>query len=85
MTDLKSLFETAAEEVQKLPERPDSSKLLEFYALYKQATVGDGSGERPGLVDFTGGAKFDAWEKLKGTAAEQAMQKYIDLVDSLKS
>jgi acyl-CoA-binding protein len=85
MTDLKSLFDTAAKEVQELPERPDSNKLLELYALYKQATAGDVSGERPGLMDFTGGAKYDAWEKLKGTAAEQAMQKYVDLVNSLKA
>lgn len=85
MTDLKTLFETAAEDVQKLPERPDTSKLLELYALYKQATAGDVSGERPGLMDFTGGAKYDAWEKLKGTTAEEAMQKYVDLVESSKA
>ena len=57
---------------------------LEFYALYKQATAGDVSGKRPGMMDFVGRAKYDAWEKLKGTSSDQAMQQYIDKLDSLK-
>ncbi len=84
MRDLKAEFEAAAAAAQKLPSRPDNDTLLQLYALYKQATAGDASGKRPGFTDFVGRAKYDAWDKLKGTAKETAMQSYVDLVAKLK-
>lgn len=84
MSDLKAEFEAAAAAAQKLPSRPDNDTLLQLYALYKQATAGDASGKRPGFTDFVGRAKYDAWDKLKGTAKETAMQSYVDLVAKLK-
>ncbi len=84
MSDLKEKFETAAQEVQKLSKRPDNDTLLKLYALYKQGSEGDVSGKRPGITDFKGRAKYDAWAKIKGTGKEKAMQDYIDLVESLK-
>ncbi|MDM8522501.1 acyl-CoA-binding protein [Desulfococcaceae bacterium HSG8] len=85
MSDLKAKFETAAQDVQQLSKRPDNDTLLKLYSLYKQGREGDVSGKRPGLTDFKGRAKYDAWAKLKGTSGEEAMQGYIDLVESLKS
>ena len=82
--DLKTLFETAVGDVKKLPQRPDNDTLLEIYSLYKQSTQGDASGKRPGMLDFVGRAKFDAWAKIKGRSSDQAMQDYIDLVERLK-
>jgi len=83
VSDLKQNFEQAAERVQQLEERPDNDTLLKLYALYKQGSEGDVHGERPGFFDFVGVAKYEAWEKLEGMKPEDAMQKYIDLVDSL--
>ncbi|MFT3693471.1 MAG: acyl-CoA-binding protein [Kofleriaceae bacterium] len=54
--------------------------MLEMYALYKQATVGDVSGSRPGMMDLKGRAKYDAWAKIKGTSKSDAMTKYIAVV-----
>lgn len=85
MSDLQAQFETAAAEVQNLSKRPDDQSLLKLYALYKQATVGDVQGSRPGFMDMAGRFKYDAWAKLKGTSSEQAMQSYIDLVAQLKA
>jgi acyl-CoA-binding protein len=34
-------FNQAAEKVKNLTKRPSDEELLELYALYKQATVGD--------------------------------------------
>ena len=82
--DLKSKFETAAEDVKKLSSRPDNATLLQLYAHFKQASTGDVTGKRPGMMDFAGRAKYDAWAKLKGTAGDAAMQDYIDLVERLK-
>ena len=85
MSDLKTRFETAAEESTKLPERPDQKTLLKLYALYKQANEGDATGDRPGFMDFVGRAKYDAWAEHKGKSSEEAMQAYIDLVEQLKA
>mgnify|MGYP002041341623 FL=1 len=32
---------------------------------------------------MVGRAKWDAWEKLKGTSADEAKQQYVDLITSL--
>ncbi len=83
MSDLKQQFEAAAEAVKNLDERPDNNMLLQLYALYKQGTEGDVNGPKPGFFDFKGLAKYEAWEKIKGTSAEDAQKKYIDLVRRL--
>ena len=84
MPDLKKQFETAAADVQKFSKRPDNEDMLRLYAKSKQATAGDGSGERPGAFDFAGRAKYDAWAKLKGTDSTKAMEGYVKLVERLK-
>ena len=84
MSELQTEFEAAAQAAQQLPQRPDNATLLMVYALYKQATGGDVTGARPGLTDFVGRAKYDAWEQLKGTTRDTAMRSYIDLVATLK-
>ncbi len=58
--------------------------LLKIYALYKQASAGDVDGKRPGFTDMVGRAKYDAWDGLKGTSQDDAMQQYIDLIEDLK-
>ena len=82
-SDLKQQFEQAAIDVKDLSERPDNDTLLRLYALYKQGSEGDVSGEKPGFFDFVGTAKYEAWAKLSGTRQEEAMQKYVDLVKKL--
>ena len=83
MPNEKSQFELAAMTAKSLPVRPDNETLLRLYALYKQGSSGDVSGEKPGFFDFVGLAKFEAWEKLKGTSKEDARAQYCHLVDSL--
>ncbi|WP_028534026.1 acyl-CoA-binding protein [Paludibacterium yongneupense] len=83
MTDLHEAFVQAQADVKTLAERPDNQTLLQLYALYKQASDGDVSGERPGMMDFVNRAKYDAWDALKGTSASEAQQRYIDLVKNL--
>ena len=83
MSDLQSRFEQATRDIQALPDRPDNDTLLRLYALYKQGSDGDVSGDKPGFFDFVGTAKYEAWSKLKGTAPDDAKQKYVDLVKKL--
>ena len=84
MADLKASFEAAAAASKTLSERPDNQTLLQLYALYKQGSSGDVEGKRPGFSDMVGRAKYDAWAALKGTGRDDAMRRYIDLVNSLK-
>lgn len=84
MSDLKARFEQAVKESKQLPEKPDNMTLLKIYSLYKQATEGDVEGSRPGFTDMVGRAKWDAWNGLKGKGQEEAMQEYVDLIESLK-
>jgi len=76
-------FESAAKKVQSLTKRPGNDELLKLYALYKQATAGDVSGSRPGMLDFAGRAKFDAWAGLKGKTKEAAKTEYTAFAEGL--
>jgi acyl-CoA-binding protein len=84
VADLEKKFEKAVADSKQLPEKPDNMTLLKIYALYKQASVGDVEGKRPGFTDMVGRAKWDAWNEVKGKAKGEAMQEYIDLIESLK-
>jgi diazepam-binding inhibitor (GABA receptor modulator, acyl-CoA-binding protein) len=84
MADLKAQFEQAVAESKQLPEKPDNMTLLKIYALYKQASSGDVEGKRPGFTDMVGRAKYDAWAEQKGKSSDEAMQEYVDLIESLK-
>ena len=81
---LQEQFAQAQADSKNLSERPDNMTLLKIYALYKQASAGDAEGSRPGFTDMVGRAKFDAWEALKGTSQDEAMQQYVDLIEELK-
>jgi acyl-CoA-binding protein len=83
MSSLQERFAQAQQDVNSLSSRPDNDNMLRLYALYKQATKGDVSGDRPGGFDFVGAAKYDARNSVKGTSTNDAMQHYIDLVKSL--
>jgi acyl-CoA-binding protein len=83
MADLKAAFESAVANSKNLSERPDNATLLKIYALYKQATAGDNTEKKPGFGDMVGRAKWDAWNGLKGTSGDDAMQRYVDLIESL--
>ena len=82
---LQAQFEQAQADSKNLTERPDNMTLLKIYALFKQASSGDAEGKRPGVADMVGRAKWDAWDAIKGTSKEDAMQQYIDLIEELKS
>lgn len=83
---LEEEFQAVAKQLEANPGAatglPDDKK-LEIYSLFKQATVGDVNTDRPGMLDFKGKAKWDAWNGKKGTPKEEAQQQYIDLVSGL--
>jgi acyl-CoA-binding protein len=84
MAELQAKFEQAVADSKTLPEKPDNATLLQLYALFKQASSGDADGKRPGFGDMIGRAKWDAWNAIAGKSKDDAMQEYVDLVESLK-
>ena len=86
MSDLKTKFEETVNYVQTADGdfEPSNELKLKMYALYKQATEGDVTGKKPGMMDFVNRAKYTAWEELKGATADEAMQQYIDAIEELK-
>jgi acyl-CoA-binding protein len=80
---LEDDFQAAQARVKLLPQTPAPNELLDLYSLFKQATLGDVSGARPGMLDFKGRAKYDAWAARKGVSLHDAMQSYIQLVQQL--
>lgn len=87
MSDLKQRFDEAVNYVQSASGnfKPSNEMKLEFYSLFKQASEGDVKGKKPGLTDFVGRAKYNAWEGLKGMSPEQAMETYIAKIDAIKA
>ncbi len=79
MSDLAQRFADAQAKIQPVSGLGNDT-MLALYALFKQATSGDVSGGRPGMLDLRGRAKYDAWAKHKGMTKDAAMQAYIDLV-----
>jgi len=82
--ELQKQFDSAVTRSRALPTRPSNEDLLQLYALYKQATEGDVSGDRPGGFDFKAIAKYDAWTEIKGKSSEDAMLEYVALVSKLE-
>ena len=83
MSDLQTQFDAAVANSKNLTERPDNMTLLKLYALNKQGSLGDNADKKPGFSDMVGRAKWDAWNGLKGTSNADAMQQYVDLIESL--
>ena len=81
--ELQQQFESAVARSKELTKRPSNEELLNLYALFKQASEGDVSGDRPGGFDFKAIAKYDSWSNMKGMSREEAKKAYVDLVDSL--
>ncbi|XP_055628421.1 acyl-CoA-binding protein homolog [Toxorhynchites rutilus septentrionalis] len=82
---LDEKFNEAAEKVKTFTKRPTDQELLELYALFKQATVGDNSTDKPGMFDLKGKAKWQAWTDRKGTVQDAAKEAYIELVEKLSA
>ncbi|CAD5207081.1 unnamed protein product [Bursaphelenchus okinawaensis] len=76
-------YDEAVEKVKSLKTSPSNDELLQIYALFKQATVGDNNTAQPGFFDMKGKAKWNAWNEKKGVSQDDAKAKYVALYDEL--
>ena len=85
MADLKAQFEQAVAESKSLPEKPDNMTLLKLYALYKQATERRRRRQAARLRRHGRAAPSGTpGTACKGKSSDEAMQEYVDLIESLK-
>ena len=47
--------------------------------------MGDNKTSKPGMTDFKGKAKWEAWDKNKGMTQEAARQEYITFLRQLQA
>lgn len=89
MSDLEQQFHAAVDKVQNAPAdgsfKPSNDYKLNMYALFKQATIGDVQGKKPGMLDVIGRAKYNAWEKRRGMSKADAMQSYLAEVEKVEA
>jgi diazepam-binding inhibitor (GABA receptor modulating acyl-CoA-binding protein) len=80
MSDLEQQFNDAVDYVKsgQGDYTPNQEEQLTFYALYKQATEGDVSGKKPGMINVVARTKYIAWEKKQGMSKDEAMQAYVE-------
>lgn len=85
--DVSARFDAAVKYVKELPKdgpvQLDSAAKLKFYGLYKQATVGKCSekgGSQPWAVQVEARAKWDAWNAVGDTSADEAKAQYVALL-----
>ncbi|KAF8344221.1 ankyrin repeat-containing domain protein [Cantharellus anzutake] len=84
-----SQFLAAAEWLSSSPraKRFSNNQKLEVYSLYKIRTVSlrPKPGTRPGLLEWTGSAKWDAWDKAgkhyEGKPIEEVEKRYIKIAE----
>lgn len=84
-TALEADFAAAAKHLERNVSQLDQSTLLEFYALYKQATVGACNTPKPGLFALQAKAKWSAWQAIgPAMRSEEAMQRYVDRMTAVR-
>ncbi|XP_039251757.2 enoyl-CoA delta isomerase 2-like [Styela clava] len=76
-------FETAKQQLNSFSNDPGNETKLKIYALFKQATVGKNTTDKPGALNFVGQYKWSAWTDLGDMSKDDAKQNYIDLVSEL--
>lgn len=81
--ELNEQFEEAVANSKKLSQKPGNDILLKLYSLYKQATEGDAPADAPGGFDFVAKFKYESWAAIRGLSREEAMTRYIALVNEL--
>ncbi|KAJ8300293.1 hypothetical protein KUTeg_021812 [Tegillarca granosa] len=80
LKELTELYERATTYVRQNSNTFDSEQLLCLYGRFKQVNEGPCNTKKPGLFDFHGKQKWEAWKKLGDMNKEEAMMEYVEYV-----
>lgn len=81
----ENVFNTAAKYLTQIVDELDKETLLQFYGLYKQATIGACNIPKPGMFAIQAKAKWKVWSDLKQMSKGSAMQLYVHKLSEIKS
>jgi diazepam-binding inhibitor (GABA receptor modulating acyl-CoA-binding protein) len=56
---------------------------LNLYKYYKQAVIGDCNVKAPNFLEYEQKMKWTAWNHIKGTDKNKAMNEYISIVNGI--
>lgn len=73
----------AAAAADRLSQKVSNEVQLQLYGLYKIATEGPCTVPQPSALKMTARAKWNAWQRLGAMPPEEAMHKYIMIVNEL--
>ncbi|XP_074653791.1 acyl-CoA-binding domain-containing protein 6-like [Tubulanus polymorphus] len=76
-------FRKASAHLSTIADTLESEELLYFYSRFKQANEGPCDQPKPGLFDFQGKQKWEAWKKLGTKTREEAMVEYIEQLSKI--
>lgn len=80
--EMEDAFRRAVDFIQSLPSdgeyQPSIQEKLQFYALFKQATIGPNKTKKPSMLQLVAKTKWDAWKGLGKMTKEKAKAKYIE-------
>lgn len=78
-----AMFTKAAQQVQKTHDKIMPNDLLQLYGLFKQATVGQCTTQKPGIFNIQARSKWFAWQELGDMQSDVAKQLYVEKVKQL--
>jgi len=82
MSSIPEKFKEAQGKLKSVKDQGNDVK-LRLYGLFKQATVGKNTSPKPGMMDFVGKAKWDAWTAVGDISQEEAQKQYVEVVEGL--
>ncbi|KAB8227407.1 hypothetical protein ETB97_010536 [Aspergillus alliaceus] len=77
---LKAGFEFATKVVKMLQKEPGQTEMLSFYKYFKKAQ--NEEVKAPGMLDFVGKAKYNAWKEISHLSDQKAQALYIQEVNA---
>lgn len=83
--EIENKFNRAAKFLQANHDKIDQSLLLEFYGLYKQATVGKCNTKKPGIFNLQQKSKWNAWNNLGEMVKQTAMETYTEKMNKFNA
>lgn len=83
--ETETKFNRACDYLKHLVNQLEASQLLQFYGLYKQATVGPCNTPKPSIFHMNTRAKWNAWNNFGTMCKETAMKSYISKLDEIET
>ena len=76
---MEETFNISVDLIKNLSGKCNNDELISVYKYYKQAKFGDINIKKPFIFNLKENTKWEAWNSVKGTSKQKAMEEYINL------